>query len=260
MVPAMLRLTVIGSADAFNSAGRFHSCYWLDGAGDAAVMVDFGSTALAALRRVGRSPLELGAVLVTHLHGDHIGGFPHLLINSLYNDVRTEPLEIVGPLHAEERIERLYQTVYPRLGRAAAPYELRYTELPPGAHYDLLGLRVEAFAAAHMDPPDAPLCLRVTTRSGKVIAFSGDTEPCDGLLAAAAGADLLVAECTALAPPAGRHLTWRDWQDLLPRIGAKKVLLTHFNREMRAAIPRLREEVPAGVVVDFAEDAQILEL
>ena len=260
MVPAMPRLTVIGSSDAFNSAGRFHSCYWLDGAGDAPVMIDFGSTALAAVRRVGRSPLELGAVLVTHLHGDHIGGFPHLLINSLYNDVREDALDVVGPVHTEERVERLFQTVYPKLGRAPAPYALRYQELAPGDDAHVLGLRVEAFPAAHMDPPDVPLCLRVTTASGHVVAFSGDTEPCEGLLAAAADADLLVAECTALEPPAGRHLTWRDWQALWPRIGAKKVLLTHFNRDVRAAIPRLRGEVPASVVVDFAEDGQVLDI
>ena len=87
-----MKLTVIGSSDAFNSAGAFHSCYWLDGVGTQPIMVDFGATALSALRRAGRAPAELGAILVTHLHGDHIGGFPHLLINNLYNEPRTAPI------------------------------------------------------------------------------------------------------------------------------------------------------------------------
>ena len=43
-----MRLTVLGSADAFTSAGRGHSCYWLDGAASRPVVVDFGGTALAA--------------------------------------------------------------------------------------------------------------------------------------------------------------------------------------------------------------------
>jgi len=255
-----MKLTVIGSSDAFNSAGAFHSCYWLDGVAERPLMVDFGSTALSAVRRAGRTPLELGGVLVTHLHGDHIGGFPHLMINSLYNEVRREPLHVVGPTLTASRIEALFEMAYPRLSQRESPYTMHYTELLPMESTELMGARIEAFAAQHMDPPDQPLCLRVTGQDGTVVAFSGDTEFCDGLLAAADGADLLVAECTAVRPPAGRHCTWADWVERFDDVRADRILLTHLNAEMRASLPELRRAVPDHVDLDFARDGLVVEL
>src|SRR5438270_443475 len=72
-----MRLTIVGSADAFNAVGRSHSCYLLEGA-ERPLMVDFGATALSALRRLGREPTDLGGLALTHLHGDHIGATHHL--------------------------------------------------------------------------------------------------------------------------------------------------------------------------------------
>src|SRR5205085_6739140 len=106
-------------------------------------------------------------------------------------------------------------------------------ELPPGSEATIAGLKVRGYAAAHMDPPDAPLCLRIAGTDGRTVAFSGDTEMCSGLFEAADGADLLIAECTAMRPPAGRHCTWEQWRVELGRIGAKRVMLSHLGKEVR---------------------------
>ena len=132
-----MRLTVVGSGDACNSAGRGHSCYWLDGLSPAAdapgVMVDFGATALMGLRRIGRAPEELGTILFTHLHGDHMGGVPYLLVDALYGEApRRAPLEIVGPLGVRERLEALMQVTYGSLARKERGFELSWEELAPG--------------------------------------------------------------------------------------------------------------------------------
>jgi len=256
-----MRLTVIGSADAFNSLGRSHSSYLLEGEGVGPLMIDFGATSLAALRRVGRSPTEVRALAFTHLHGDHIGGFPYLTIDGMFNEVRRTPLEIVGPVLTAEKLDAFMRTAYGALADAPKPFGLSVRELEPGMRAEMGGAVVEAFEADHMDPPDRPLCLRVSAH-GKSIAFSGDTRLCDGLFAAAEGADLLVAECTALSHPCGRHCAWEDWRAVLgkgaPRkLGAKRVLFTHLGKAVRERALELAAEFPSADI-RFAEDGMVV--
>ena len=254
------KLTVIGSGDAFNAGGRGHSCYLLEGPGFGPLMIDFGATALAALRRFGREPPELGGLAITHLHGDHVGGWPYLIIDGMFNAPRTELLDVVGPPGVRARLDALLMATYGDLSDHPRPFESRFREIAPGGEQAIAGARVQGFAADHMDPPEQPLCLRVTLPSGKVAAFSGDTALGEGLRAAAAGADLLVAECSCLAPPCGRHSSWQEWQSELPGIGAKRVLFTHLGGEVRARVAELTALLPAEPLAQFAEDGMIVEL
>lgn len=249
---AGVQLTVVGSADAFNSAGRGHSCYLVEDDGAGPVMVDFGATALAGLRRVGRLPTELDALLITHLHGDHIGGLPFFTIDALFNARRERPLRIAGPEGTRARLHELFRVAYGPLAEVELPFSLRIDEYPPGARFELAGFEVHTFEADHMDPPERPLCLRVE-RGGRAVAFSGDTSMCPGLLEAADGVDLLVAECTGLRHPIGRHCAWEDWERALPRLTARRVLLTHLGADVRAAAEAGALTVD-GVDLGFADD------
>ncbi|MEM9188348.1 MAG: MBL fold metallo-hydrolase [Myxococcota bacterium] len=254
------RLTVLGSSDAFNSAGRLHSCYLLEGDGFGPIMVDFGATAMVALRRAGRAPTELAGLAITHLHGDHVGGFPFLLIDGMFKGVRTAPLPILGPVGVTQRLADGIRLAYGDLMDREMPFTTSFEELAPGDRAVLAGAEVTAFPAEHMDPPEQPLCLRFRLPSDKVVAFSGDTMMCDGLLGAAAGADLLVAECTGLAPPAGRHCTWEDWERVLPTMGVPRVVLSHLNDAVRARADDLLDRAPPGIELSFADDGMIVDL
>lgn len=253
-------LTVVGSSDAFNAGGRTHSCYLLEGDGFGPIMIDFGATALAALRRRGRAPRELTGLALTHLHGDHIGGMPFLIIDAMFNDVRSAPLPLVTPVGGEARYTALMQVTYGDILDKPRPFAMPWSEIAPGQHATLAGVTVHGFAAQHMDPPEQPLCLRIEMPDGRSVAFSGDTELCDGLMAAADGAELLVAECSALAPPCGRHCHWEGWREALPRVKAKRVLLTHLGEAVRARVDELLAEAPAGVDLAFADDGLVIAI
>jgi ribonuclease BN (tRNA processing enzyme) len=255
-----MRLTIVGSSDAFNSLGRSHSCYLLEGDGFGPIMIDFGATALLALRRIGREPREVRGFALTHLHGDHVGGFPFLIIDGMFHAVRQEPLEVVGPVGAEARVESFLRIAYGDVADRPRPFTLQVREIRPGEETILAGATVRGFPAEHMDPPEQPLCLRVTAPDGRSVAFSGDTAMCDALLAAADGAEALVAECSCLRPPCGRHCTWEDWLARLPEVRARRVVLSHLGTAVRQRIPELRAEAPPSVVLDFADDGMILDL
>ena len=255
-----MKITILGSADAFNSSGRCHSCYLVEGPGYGPVMIDFGGSGMVALHKAGRTQPELAGVAITHLHGDHLGGLPFLILDAAYNHPRTAPLPLVGPFGLADRIKVLFQGTYRELPDKPLKFEIPITEITPGQRAAIAGLTIEGFAADHMDPPEQPLSFRITTPDGKSVAFSGDTAMNPQLLAAADQVDMLIAECSALVPPIGRHCTWLDWKAVLPTLTARRVVLSHLNHRVRDEIPRLLAEAPANVALTFADDGLIFEI
>jgi ribonuclease BN (tRNA processing enzyme) len=67
------------------------------------LLVDCGATSLVAMRQQGLDPAEVDAVVVSHLHGDHFGGIPFLILHCQFAG-RVRPLTIVGPAGVRERV------------------------------------------------------------------------------------------------------------------------------------------------------------
>ena len=226
-------LLVVGSGDAFNAGGCGHSCYVVrDGAG--AYMVDCGGTALQGLKRWNFDAELLDGICFTHLHGDHIGGFPYLLLELIFYKERMRPLWIMGPPPVERRLRDLCHLHYPGLFEKRLSFPLRFYETKPGSKRKMDGRVFRRFAAYHQELPEMATCLRVEAE-GAVVAFSGDTGLCQGLFQAAQGADLLVSECSFLHPIDGlqTHLSYDEIVANLQRLGARRVLLSHQGQDVR---------------------------
>lgn len=256
-----MRLTVVGSGDAVNAGGRGNSCYLLESPGAGRVMIDFGPTALLALRRLGVAPAGIDGLLFTHLHGDHTGGFPQLCIETMFGGAPAPRLDVLGPTLTEHTLLSVFRAAYGELERELhVRVALHIGELAPGEERAFQGYAVRAFAADHMAPPHQALCLRISDDAGRIIAFSGDTRICPGLLAAADGADLLVADCSRLAQPAGPHATWAEWQPMLPSLRARSLLLTHLGADIRERAPALLEGIELPLPVRVADDGMVLDV
>ena len=93
---AAVTVTFAGSGDAFGSGGRYQACIHLRPEGGDPVLLDCGATSLSALKRLGLDPGEIAAVFVSHLHGDHFGGLPFLILDGQFSR-RTRPLTVVAP-------------------------------------------------------------------------------------------------------------------------------------------------------------------
>jgi ribonuclease BN (tRNA processing enzyme) len=238
-----VRVTALGSGDAFCAAGRGHTC-WLVEDEQGAYAVDFGATALLALRKLGRDPRRLGAVHFTHLHGDHIAGWPFLLVDAVYGARRTAPLVASGPPGTRDRLHALWASCYARAAQGPLPFPLEIRELRPGDSARLAGRELRAYAARHMTPPEVALSLRIGP-----LAFTGDTgEIAKGLCD---GAALLCAECTYLGAGTDRHLGWETLRAALPEV--PRILLGHLGAEARGKIV-----APPGVQV--CDDLDSVEL
>lgn len=74
--------TLIGSKDAFGNGGTlFRTSFWLKGAANSLSLIDCGAGSFPALKAKGWSPADTNSVVLTHLHGDHFGGLPFLVLD-----------------------------------------------------------------------------------------------------------------------------------------------------------------------------------
>src|SRR5439155_1399530 len=143
-----------------------------------------GATALAALKRLGRDPDQIDAVHFTHLHGDHIGGWPFLLVDAVYRSQRRKPLLVTGPKGTRERLQALWAACYAAAAERPLPFAVEVRELSPGDRVEILGRTVQVFRAQHMSPPHVALSLRI-----RRLAFTGDTGAIPAGLCDGAGAE-----------------------------------------------------------------------
>ena len=247
-----MRLTVVGSGDAFGSGGRFNTCFQVESA-NATLLIDCGASSLVALKARGLDPDRLDGVILSHLHGDHFGGLPFLLMDAQHLSRRQRPFVVAGPPGTRARIAAALEVLFP--GAAATRWRFAWdtVEIEPGQPQDILGHRLVTAEVQH--PSGAPSTAVRLADGGATLAYSGDTEWTDALLPIADGAGLLIIECSGYAGRIPYHLTWEILKPRLPQLRAQRIMLTHMNPTALAHLDEIRA---AGVLI--AADGDVVEL
>ncbi|MGP3914898.1 MBL fold metallo-hydrolase [Nonomuraea sp. 10N515B] len=173
---------------------------------DVHLQIDAGRSTLMRLAQAGIGPYQLSALLLTHLHSDHVSDVADLVHTRWVQDHMhgTGPLPVVAvDGHAPGFVRRVL---------AANEYDVNVRvqhvqDGPPeviGHWFDLPDaptevwrspcgrVSVEAVRVRH-EPVEQAVGYRVTTPDG-VVVVSGDTRVCDEVAELSAGADVLVHE------------------------------------------------------------------
>jgi ribonuclease BN (tRNA processing enzyme) len=220
----------VGCAGSFPSPDSPASCYLVE-ADDAdgrtwRLVLDLGSGALGPLQR--HAPLDgLDAVVLSHLHPDHISDICGLYVARRYRPGGPVPgsLPVYGPAGTAERVRRMYGGDPTGL---AETFDVR--ELSDGRSVTLGPLTLTPYRVEH---PVEAYGLRVEAQAGRrteVLAYTGDTDTCEGLLPLAKGADLLLAEASfqeGRDEARGVHLTGLRAGLAAADAGCRRLLLTH---------------------------------
>ncbi|CAO4171123.1 Metallo-beta-lactamase domain-containing protein [Methylorubrum aminovorans] len=245
-----MRLQVLGCGDAFGSGGRFNTCFHVD-ASDApdtgAFLIDCGASALIAIRRFSVEPNRIRTVFLTHLHGDHFGGLPWLILDGQLVSGRTDPLTVVGPPGTAARLPAAMEVLFPGSSTAERRFSVDVVEMEAGRPVEIGGVQATAFTMRH--PSGAPAHALRIEAAGKVVSYTGDTEWVEDLIAVGCGADLMIAEGYTVERPVKFHLDWATLKRRLPEIGPKRLMLTHMSPEMIAHPPDGYIAAEDGLVV-----------
>ena len=109
-----------------------------------ALLIDCGEGTQVGIRRLGWGFKCIDGILITHYHGDHVGGLPGLLL-SIDKAGREEPLHIWGPAGLKRIVDGL---------RVVAPQVQYPIILHDGDNsaFSLIGLKIRSFPLNHGVP------------------------------------------------------------------------------------------------------------
>jgi ribonuclease BN (tRNA processing enzyme) len=247
-----MRLTVIGSGDAFGSGGRFNTCLLVETA-KATLLIDCGASSPVALKARNFDPTRLDGVILSHLHGDHFGGLPFLLIDAQYLARRERPFLIAGPPGTRARLDAALEVLFPGATSIKWRFSWEVIEIEPGGATVFLGHQLGTVEVVHHS--GAPSTAVRLSDATTTLAYSGDTEWTDALPPVADGADLFIVECYGYTGRISGHLTWEILKPRLPDLRAARIMITHMNPSVLAHLDEIRA---SGVLV--AEDGYCIEL
>ncbi len=218
-----MELIIVGSGTAAIQPRRGPSGYILRNSAEI-YLLDGGSGTLRRAAEVGISYKEIGKIFYTHLHPDHTIDLVPFLFATKHTPgfVRTEPLEIYGPVGFAEFYQKFTELFSRRM--LEAEYEIKITEM--GARhlqFQNWQLRTELMQHAHH-----AIGYRFES-AGKTFAYSGDTDFCEEVIHLARNADVLLLECSFPDRMKVKgHLTPSEAGRIAAAAGVKKMVLTHF--------------------------------
>ena len=201
------------------------------------------------MKRAGLDPGEIGWVVLSHLHGDHFGGLPFLILDGQFSR-RTRPLLIAGPPGVRARVEATMEALFPGSSAVTRRFPVAFVELTERVPTPVGPARVTPFGVTHAS--GAPSYALRVEHAGRVLAYSGDTEWTDSLVEAAGDADLFVCEAYSFDKAVRYHLDYRTLAAQLARLACRRIILTHMGAEMLAR--------RAETGIECAEDGLVVDV
>ena len=238
-----MRLTLLGTGSPLPDPNRAGPSTLVQ-AGDANLLVDTGRGVLMRLVGAGLLPPQLSAVLLTHLHSDHITDLNDVITTRWVASPVPLPLPVVGPPGTQQVVDGILAMLQPDIGYRLAhhddldqPPQVDVTEVAPGDTIELAGATIRVGRTDHR-PVEPTVAYRVE-HDGRSVILGGDGVPCPTLDDLCAGADVYVQTAIrddlVAAIPIQRlqdildyHSTVEQAAETATRAGAKTLVLTHY--------------------------------
>jgi ribonuclease Z len=194
-----IKVTLLGTGSPVPAMNRFGPSILVQ-AGGQTFLFDAGRGAMQRLAQLRVRWQDIDALFLTHLHSDHVVGFPDLWLTGwLVGAGRDRPLLVWGPRGTKRMMSHLEQAydfdIRIRLyDDQTAPdgVVILAEDMTEGVVFEKGGVTIKAFEVDHT-PVRPAFGFRVDS-GGRSVVLSGDTRVSENLIRHAQGADLLVHE------------------------------------------------------------------
>ncbi|NCY17156.1 MAG: ribonuclease Z [Actinobacteria bacterium] len=213
-------------------------------AGESLILADCGRGVVLRLAAAGVMPPMLSAVLITHLHSDHLTDLNDVVTTRWVMSPMPNPITIYGPPRTAEVVEGMMAMLAPDISYRLAHHEdlndppaITVVEVQQGDAFTIGDVSVTVAATDHR-PVEPTVAFRLE-QGGVSTVLGGDGVPCDTLEALCAGADAYVQ--TVLREDIVRMVPMQRFNDILDyhstveqaaqvatRAGVKTLVLTHY--------------------------------
>lgn len=225
-------VTFLGTSDAVPSWERSHASLVAHLAGQI-ILLDCGEPCAKNLAFECVDFGKISAILLSHLHPDHVAGLPQVIIGMWLEAKRTRDIPVFMPAEGVETFRKLILTTY--LFPELIKFNVDFRPLSDGQTFALGTVQVTPHRTTHLDSirriagdKHGIACepfLYELAANGKRIAYSGDLgEAQDLLVVLERPLDLLVTECAHFSPKS-LFETLRDKP-------VKRVVMTHLHRQL----------------------------
>lgn len=241
----MIEVTLLGTGSPIPDPERAGPST-LVRASDQMFLIDCGRGVLQRLAAVGSGANQLSALLLTHLHSDHIADLGDVIITRWVSTFAPDapPLQIIGPPGTADVVEATLRAFGHDIGYRIAhhadlngPPQVEVHEHTDGVVWDRGGVRIRVAPTDHR-PVTPTIAFRIE-HSGASVVAAGDTVPCGSLDALADGAGALIhtvirKDLIDLLPQqrirdiCGYHSSVQEAAATATRAGVGILILTHY--------------------------------
>jgi len=262
-----MRITVLGKSPSWQDAGGACSGYLVED-GETTLLLDCGNGVFAKLReRVDYTDVD--AILISHLHADHILDLVPYSYALIYAP-RQQPVPVGGYPGTDNPAR-------PRLIAPSGAVDTFHQLVGSWGNEDLIDI---AFAIEEYDPAETVEVGTLRARfqevphftttfaadlssNGTRFTYGADCGPNDALVDLARDTDLLMIEATLPRPErTGErgHLTPGEAGEHGRRAGARRIVLTHYSDELDADACRAAAVETFGGEVELAREGAVYTL